>query len=176
MTRVLAERAEHFLERLRALDGTAEYNIKATHGEEAVLRLIMADHDDIRALAEANREAGGGTQEEKIRLGEMIAAAVQAREATDAQLLEQALQPRAKTVSTGPPSTGWLANVSFLVDRSSAERFLAAVDEFRQEHPHLELRVNGPLPPYSFVDTPSAQQAEGGAAEAFGAAAAQPDG
>ncbi|MEV5146858.1 GvpL/GvpF family gas vesicle protein [Streptomyces sp. NPDC052727] len=176
VNRVLAERAEHFLERLRALDGTAEYNIKATHDEEAVLRLIMADHDDIRALAEANREAGGGTQEEKIRLGEMIAAAVQAREATDAQLLQQALQPMAKAVSTGPPSTGWLANASFLVDRGSAEQFLAAVDEFRQEQPHLELRVNGPLPPYSFVDSPSPQQAEGGTAEALGAAAAQSDG
>ncbi|MBY8846920.1 GvpL/GvpF family gas vesicle protein [Streptomyces sp. SP2-10] len=175
VTRVLAERAEHFLERLRALDGTAEYNIKANHDEEAVLHLIMADHDDIRSLAETNREAGGGTQEEKIRLGEMIAAAVQAREARDAELLQQALQPMAEAVSAGPQSTGWLANVSFLVDHGSAERFLAAVDAFREEQPHLELRVNGPLPPYSFVDTPSSQ-AEGGTAEAFGAAAAQPDG
>ncbi|MET9761818.1 GvpL/GvpF family gas vesicle protein [Streptomyces sp. NPDC006372] len=176
VTEVLAERAEHFLERLRALDGTAEYNIKANHDEEAVLRLIMADHDDIRSLAEANREAGGATQEEKVRLGEMIAAAVQAREPRDAELLEQALSPMAKAVSAGPQSSGWLANLSFLVERGSAERFLAAVDEFRREHPHLELRVNGPLPPYSFVDTPSSQQAEGGTAEAFGAAAAQPDG
>ncbi len=59
---VLAERAEDFLERLRALDGRAEYNIKANHDEEAVLRLIMADHDDIRSAAEANREAGGGNR------------------------------------------------------------------------------------------------------------------
>ncbi|PZG92190.1 gas vesicle protein [Streptomyces sp. NTH33] len=176
VTWVLAERAEHFLERLRALDGTAEYNIKANHDEEAVLRLVMADHDDIRSLAEANRETGGGTQEQKIRLGEMIAAAVQAREATDAELLQQALEPMAEAVSAGPQSTGWLANLSFLVGRGSAEQFLAAVDEFRQEHPYLELRVNGPLPPYSFVDTPSLQHVEGGTAEAFGAAAAQPNG
>ncbi|MEU3862967.1 GvpL/GvpF family gas vesicle protein [Streptomyces sp. NPDC028722] len=175
VTQVLAERVEHFLERLQALDGTAEYNIKANHDEEAVLRLIMADHDDIRSLGEANREAGGGTQEQQIRLGEMIAAAVQAREATDAELLQQTLQPMAKAVSAGPQSTGWLANFSFLVDRGSAEQFLTAVDELRQEHPHLELRVNGPLPPYSFVDIPSSQQAEGGTAEAFGAAA-QPNG
>ncbi|MEV5438609.1 GvpL/GvpF family gas vesicle protein [Streptomyces sp. NPDC052682] len=174
VTAVLAERAEHFLERLRALDGTAEYNIKANHKEEAVLRLIMADHDDIRSLAQANREAGGGTQEQKIRLGEMIAAAVQARETADAELLRQALEPRAEAVSAGPQSTGWLANLSFLVDRGSAEQFLAAVEELRRQHPHLDLRVNGPLPPYSFVDTPASQQAEGGTAEAFGAAATQP--
>ncbi|MEU6324652.1 GvpL/GvpF family gas vesicle protein [Streptomyces sp. NPDC047009] len=176
VTTVLAERAEHFLERLQALDRTAEYNIKANHDEEAVLRLIMAEHEDIRSLAEVNREAGGGTQEQKILLGAMIAAAVQAREATDAELLQQALAPMAEAVSAGPQSTGWLANLSFLVGLGSAEQFLAAVDEFRQEHPHLELRVNGPLPPYSFVDTPSSQQTEGGTAEAFGAAAAQPNG
>ena len=176
VTAVLTGRAEHFLERLRALEGTAEYNIKANHDEEAVLRLMMTDHDDIRSVAEANREAGGGTQEQKIRLGEMIAAAVQAREATDAQLLQQALEPLAEAVSAGPQSTGWLANLSFLVERGSAERFLAAVDELRRQQPHLELRVNGPLPPYSFVDPPSSQQAEGGTAEAFGASAARPNG
>ncbi|MGF0174512.1 GvpL/GvpF family gas vesicle protein [Streptomyces sp. Marseille-Q5077] len=173
VTAVLAERTEHFLERLRALEGTAEYNIKATHDEEAVLRLIMSDHDDIRSQAEANREAGGGTHEQKIQLGEMIAAAVQAREATDAELLQQALEPMAEAVSSGPQSTGWLANLSFLVDRGSAERFLSTVDHLRQEHPHLELRVNGPLPPYSFVDTPASHPTEGDTAEAFGATAAQ---
>ncbi|WP_046731426.1 GvpL/GvpF family gas vesicle protein [Streptomyces humi] len=176
VTEVLAERAEHFLERLRALDGTAEYNVKANHDEEAVIRLIMTDHHDIRSLAEANREAGGGTQEDRIRLGEMIAAAVQEREAADARLLHQALEPLAEAVSAGPQSSGWLANFSFLVEGGSAERFLAAVDAFRREHLHLELRVNGPLPPYSFVDTPSSRQVDGGTAEAFGAAAAQPDG
>ncbi|MEU6771808.1 GvpL/GvpF family gas vesicle protein [Streptomyces sp. NPDC046759] len=165
---VLAERTEEFLERLQTLDGTAEYNIKANHDEEAVLRLIMAAHDDIRSLAQATREAEGGTQEEKVRLGEMIAAAVQEREATDAELLHHALAPMAEAVSAGPKSTGWLANLSFLVDRDSAEQFLSAVDAFGQEHPHLELRVNGPLPPYSFAETPSSQQAEGGTTDAFG--------
>ncbi|MFH8701350.1 GvpL/GvpF family gas vesicle protein [Streptomyces chartreusis] len=173
VTSVLAERTEHFLERLRVLEGAAEYNVKANHDEEAVLRLIMADHDDIRTLAAANREAGGGTQEQKIQLGEMVAAAVQAREATDAELLQQELEPMAEAVSAGPQSTGWLANLSFLVDRGSADRFLSAIDQLRQEHPHLELRVNGPLPPYSFVDTPSSQQTEGGTAAAFGTAATQ---
>ncbi|MFF7128011.1 MULTISPECIES: GvpL/GvpF family gas vesicle protein [unclassified Streptomyces] len=176
VTTVLAERAQDFLERLQTLDGTAEYNVKASHDEEAVLRLIVADRDDIRSLTVANREAGGGTQEQKMQLGEMIAAAVQEREATDAELLHQALAPLATQVSAGPQSTGWLANLSFLVDRRAAEQFLTAVDEFRRQHPHLELRVNGPLPPYSFVDTHTSQQAEGGTTEAFGTTAGRPNG
>ncbi|CAM5249500.1 hypothetical protein STENM327S_08637 [Streptomyces tendae] len=61
VTGVLAERAEHYAERLKALDGRVEYNIKANHVEEAVLHHVMASNPEIRALAESNRQAGGGT-------------------------------------------------------------------------------------------------------------------
>ncbi|MFI8835962.1 GvpL/GvpF family gas vesicle protein [Streptomyces afghaniensis] len=159
ITAVLAERAEHYKERLRALDGRVEYNVKANHVEEAVLHQVMAENPDIRGLAEANRQAGGGSYDDKIRLGEMVAAAVKAREAEDAAALQRVLEPAAEAVSVGPESTGWLANVSFLVDRKSADTFLAAVEEARKELPHLEVRVNGPLPPYSFVEPGPTEQA-----------------
>ncbi|NBM20141.1 GvpL/GvpF family gas vesicle protein [Streptomyces sp. GC420] len=165
---VLTEREDHYLERLSALDGRVEYNVKANHDEEAVLHVVMAENEQIRALAEANRKAGGGTYEQKLRLGEMVAAAVQAREAVDAAELQGALEPETDAVSPGPESSGWLANISFLVDRDAAEDFLAAVERLRQARPHLEIRVNGPLPPYSFVEPGPAQHAESGAAGAAG--------
>ncbi|MFI8194748.1 GvpL/GvpF family gas vesicle protein [Streptomyces sp. NPDC085946] len=152
---VLAEHAAHYLQRLQQLDGMAEYNIKASHQEEAVLRLVMAQNDDIRTLVEETRQAGGGSQEEKLELGEMVAAAIQALEDHDAARLQQELEPAAAAVSVGQQSTGWLANLSFLVERDKVDRFLAAVDKVRQEYPHLELRVHGPLPPYSFVQPPT---------------------
>ncbi|GHB16429.1 gas vesicle protein [Streptomyces viridiviolaceus] len=159
VTAVLAERAEHYRERLRALDGCVEYNVKANHVEEAVLHHVMAENPEIRALAESNRKSGGGSYESKIQLGEMVASAVKAKESEDAGALERLLEPAADAVSVGPESTGWLANVSFLVNRSSAEEFLAAVERARSELPHLEVRVNGPLPPYSFVEPGPAQPA-----------------
>ncbi|MEV5008388.1 GvpL/GvpF family gas vesicle protein, partial [Streptomyces sp. NPDC055692] len=57
------------------------------------------------------------------------------------------------------PSTGWLVNASFLVDREAAEEFVTAVEQARKDLPHLELRVNGPLPPYSFVEPGPAEPA-----------------
>ncbi|CAL9646789.1 GvpL/GvpF family gas vesicle protein [Streptomyces sp. enrichment culture] len=159
VTGVLAERAEHYAERLGALDGRVEYNIKATHVEEAVLHHVMAENPEIRALAEANRQAGGGSYESKIQLGELVAAAVKGKEAEDATVLERALEKEADAVSVGPESTGWLANVSFLVKRESAERFLAAVEQARGRLAHLDVRVNGPLPPYSFVEPGPAEPA-----------------
>ncbi|MFE1193163.1 GvpL/GvpF family gas vesicle protein [Streptomyces olivaceoviridis] len=152
VTSVLTERAEHYLERLGELDGKVEYNVKATHIEEAVLHRVMAENAEVRALAEANRRAGGGSYDDRIRLGEMVAGAVKAKEAEDAAEVQRLLQPGAAAVSVGPESTGWLLNVSFLVSRESAEDFLAAVERVRKSHAHLELRVNGPLPPYSFVE------------------------
>ena len=149
---VLAERADHFKERLKALSGKVEYNVKATHDEEAVLHRVMSENPEVRALTEANRQAGGGSYDDKLRLGEVVVAAVQHREVEDAAELQRALEPVAAAVSVGPESTGWLANLSFLVERASAEDFIAAVEEVRKGQPHLEVRLHGPLPPYSFVE------------------------
>ena len=159
VTGVLAERAEHYKERLGALDGTVEYNVKASHDEEAVLHRVMAEHSEIRNVIEANRQAGGGSYEQRLQLGEMVAAAVRNLETADALEVQRTLEPVAEAVSVGPESTGWLANVSFLVDRASAEVFIAAVEELRKSHPYLEVRLNGPLPPYSFVEPGPSQPA-----------------
>ncbi|GHA42613.1 gas vesicle protein [Streptomyces tauricus] len=157
---VLAERADHFKERLDALAGKVEYNVKATHDEEAVLHRVMSENPEVRALTEANRSAGGGNYDDKLRLGEMVVAAVKNREVEDAAEIQRALEPAAASVSVGPESTGWLANLSFLVARDSAETFIEAVEEVRKAHPHLDLRVHGPLPPYSFVEPGPSQPAE----------------
>ncbi|MCD9877154.1 GvpL/GvpF family gas vesicle protein [Streptomyces guryensis] len=159
VTGVLAERADHYKERLRALDGKVEYNVKATHQEDAVLHRVMSENAEIRAMTEANRKAGGGSYEQKLQLGEMVVAAVKDREAEDAAAVQSALEPVAAAVSAGPESTGWLVNLSFLVERALAESFLAEVEQVRKGHPHIELRVNGPLPPYSFVEPGPAEHA-----------------
>ncbi|MEW2295427.1 GvpL/GvpF family gas vesicle protein [Streptomyces sp. NPDC006743] len=169
VTSVLTERAEHYKERLRALDGKVEYNVKGSHVEEAVLHRVMSESPEIRAQAEANRQAGGGTYEDKIRLGELVAAAVKAREAEDGDLVVRAIEPHAAAVSAGPESTGWLVNASFLVDRDEAAGFLEAVEQARKDMPHLELRVNGPLPPYSFVEPGPAEPAGSAAGADAGA-------
>ncbi|MFF1695679.1 GvpL/GvpF family gas vesicle protein [Streptomyces sp. NPDC058257] len=164
---VLAERAEHYRERITTLAGKVEYNVKASHDEQAALHRVMADNPEVQDLAEANRQSGGGSYDQKLQLGEMVVAALQSREAQDAVELHRILEPTAHAVSVGPESTGWLANLSLLVERESAEVFLAAVEEARKSHPHVELRVNGPLPPYSFVE-PGPSEPAGATPEAMG--------
>ncbi|MGH4029015.1 GvpL/GvpF family gas vesicle protein [Actinomycetota bacterium Odt1-20B] len=149
---VLDERADHYEERLHALAGRVEYNVKASHDEQAVLHQVLAENPELRDMVVANQRAGGGSYQEKVELGEQVTNAVRAREESDGVEVRLALERAADAVSAGPESTGWLANLSFLVRRDTAEGFLAAVEELRTNQPHLDLRVHGPLPPYSFVD------------------------
>ncbi|MFI5659912.1 GvpL/GvpF family gas vesicle protein [Streptomyces sp. NPDC051684] len=157
----LEEHADHYQERLAALRDRVEYNVKVQHDEEAVLRTVVADQPELRAQVEHNRATGGGTHEDKMRLGETVAKAVQQREAEDGELVLAQLEPHADAISPAPDTTGWITNLSFLVDRSSSEHLLGAIEQLRKAHPHLVFRVNGPLPPYSFVDqAPAATTAE----------------
>ncbi|WP_338701106.1 GvpL/GvpF family gas vesicle protein [Streptomyces sp. Q6] len=155
----LEERSEHYKERLTALRDRVEYNIKAQHDDEAVLHTVMAENAELRAMVTRNQQAGGGSHEDKLRLGEAVAGAVQQREARDAAAVREALEPHAEALSAAPESTGWVTNLSFLTGRSSSAQLLEAVEAFRQANPHVVLRVNGPLPPYSFVEeTPAAAE------------------
>ncbi|MET9319459.1 GvpL/GvpF family gas vesicle protein [Streptomyces sp. NPDC003038] len=149
---VLREHEEHYLERLDALQGKDEYNVKASHDEEAVLYRVLGDDAELRALSEANRAAGGGSHQQKLQLGERVARAVQERERRDAELVESVLRPLAAAVNHGPESGSWLANISFLVEREHDRRFLDAVRQLHVDHPHLAVQVSGPLPAYSFAD------------------------
>lgn len=164
---VLRDRAAHWTERLSAVEGRAEYNVKAVHDTDAVVRQVLAEEPEIRALHEAGRAAGADSHEARLRLGEAVAHAVQEREVRDAALVRQTLERAAEAVRPGPESGGWLANVSFLVAADAADRFLAAADELARDHPWLRMTVNGPLAPYSFVE-PGAEQDRAPAAAAAG--------
>lgn len=148
----LREREAHYLERLKSLDGKVEYNVKAAHDEEAVLHQVLVDNPELRALSQDHRAVGGGTYEQKLALGERVAVAVKHREARDAVLVQESLEGAAVECRPGPEGTGRLVNLSFLVERDRAEDFTAAVEALGREHGHLVLQVNGPLPPYSFVE------------------------
>ncbi|MGK5631014.1 GvpL/GvpF family gas vesicle protein [Streptomyces sp. URMC 123] len=157
---VLEDHGEHYRRQLDQLDGRVEYNVKAVHREQDVVRLVVTEDPEARALTEANRAAGGGSYENRLRLGERIANGVRAREVHDAKVIEGALAPHAELHQPGPEGSGWLVNLSFLLERQAAAGFLNAVEKLRETNPHLDLQVNGPLPPYSFVQpAPAAQGA-----------------
>ncbi|GAA3076938.1 hypothetical protein GCM10020000_73090 [Streptomyces olivoverticillatus] len=156
---VLAERAGHYRERLAALDGRAEYNVKGAHREEEVLRRILAEEPEIRALNDARRAAGGGSYQDRLQFGERVARAVREREVRDARGVRERLGPLAEAQHDGPlgrPEPN-LLNAAYLVPRSDGASFAALVGALAAAELEVTTELTGPWAPYSFVAEPDGE-------------------
>jgi Gas vesicle synthesis protein GvpL/GvpF len=141
----LATSAVRYTKLLSRLEGKVEVNVKAVHREEAVLRELLN-------RSEALRASGGGSHQDKVALGEQLSAALEDRRSQDAEQVVAQLRPHASAVRLGPPVDGCFVNVSFLVGATERDDFEGALSRLRRERLELmELRLYGPLPPYSFL-------------------------
>ncbi|MDF6017133.1 GvpL/GvpF family gas vesicle protein [Streptomyces sp. JH34] len=152
--------AEH-LATLSHLDGGVEINLKALPAQDA-LAAVVAQENNVRRLREAVRRRPG--YEANVRLGEAISTALSRRAAEAGKKVLHKLTPLARETAAGPEVHGCALNVSFLVDRSESDTFRDTVQRFADTHrDHVELRLAGPLPCYSFVSSrPLRAQAAGG--------------
>ncbi|MEU6018884.1 GvpL/GvpF family gas vesicle protein [Streptomyces sp. NPDC047515] len=148
---VLEQRAEQFLERLRTLEGCAEYNLKAAQDENALLRRILQESGEARRLNDEIR-SGRSSPELPLALGELVAQEVQEREGGAAAGIVESLRGFAREERAAQPRGDDFLNVSFLVDREEEKAFLAAERGLAEElGSEYDLRLRGPLPAYSFV-------------------------
>ncbi|MFE6710896.1 GvpL/GvpF family gas vesicle protein [Streptomyces sp. NPDC057695] len=149
---VLQKDAEGFLANLERLGGCAEYHVRASQDEEVLLRRILAEDADARAL-DARLRDGDTDPRLPLALGEMIATQVQAREEALASGLIEALVPFAREHAVRQASEPDFLNFSLLVPDDRREEFLTAEAQLAREIGEgVEFRLNGPLPPYSFVE------------------------
>lgn len=147
--KLLGRHRDELLAQLERLAGRVELSLRATYEEAPLLREIMASEPQIRALHTSNR----GSYLEQVQLGEMIAAAVEARRRRDADEILSVLTPLAEDYQLAEPRHERMAlSASFLIPREGIANFDAAVDDVgrRQQH-RMRLRYTGPLPPHSFV-------------------------
>jgi hypothetical protein len=150
----LAPREDDLVAQLAALEGKVQMTVKGSYDETALMRSVVASSPAIAKLRERVRslpEAAGHF--ERIRLGELVAAAVEdARERDAAWLLEE-LGPIAVATSREAASGLDAAfNAAFLVERDHVAEFGRAVDAAAGDlSGRIELRLLGPLPPYSFA-------------------------
>ncbi|WP_215545246.1 GvpL/GvpF family gas vesicle protein [Amycolatopsis sp. CA-230715] len=149
--REVTARQGEYLASLSDVDGKVEMNLKVAHHEDAVLREILVEDGGLRRLNEDLRERGG-TPDDRVRFGETVAAALAEREARDAAAIVAAVEAHARGQSDGPAVSGCFLNRSFLVDRAEVENFEAAVNAVSRSMGEVaDIRIRGPLPPYSFT-------------------------
>jgi hypothetical protein len=148
---LLEQRADDLVQRLDELTGRAEFNVKGLEDEDAALRAVLEENAQARQLNERTRD-GGGTYEDRLALGELVAQALQSREEALAEDVLAALRPLARAEKVSPASKQYFVSASFLVDDEQAEEFTQACQDLAERYGEgVEVRLRGPLPPYSFV-------------------------
>ena len=153
-TEFLAPRAPQLQAQLTALAGKVQLSVKGSYDEAALLRSVVERSPAVAQMRERVRglsEAAGHF--ERIKLGELVAAEVDQIRDADAARLHERLDGLALATSR-EPATGMqtAVNSAFLVERGRAEEFARAVDGAAEAlEGRVELRLLGPLPPYSFV-------------------------
>lgn len=151
---MLAQGRDAFAAALDRLRGRAQFTVRAAYDEDAVLREVLTERSDIAELRESvaalPEDAG---YYERVRLGELVANAVDAKRGEDAAEIDRLLTPLADgTVMSQPAAEDGVADASFLVsDARRAEFEQAAEDLARRWHGRVRLRLLGPLAPYDFV-------------------------
>jgi gas vesicle protein GvpL/GvpF len=159
--RELASGRVRYQRLLARVEGKVELNVKAVHDEDAVVRDVLFADAQLRRRNEVLRARGGGSYEQRLEFGESVAAAVEDRRRQDAAHVVGALRPHAAATTIGPPVDGCFVNASFLIAVGDRQRFADAVARLRRALPTVaELRLHGPLPPYSFVTADADHDAE----------------
>ncbi|MFF8387009.1 GvpL/GvpF family gas vesicle protein [Streptomyces kanasensis] len=147
----LEDAADDYLAALGRLTGCAEYHLRASQEEEPLLRRILKESEEARGLNDRIR-SGVADPRLPVALGELVAREVEQRQDALAASLVEALLPFAREHAVHPHSAPDFLNLSLLVSDGSKDDFLTAqADLADRTDDGVELRLTGPLPPYSFV-------------------------
>jgi Gas vesicle synthesis protein GvpL/GvpF len=150
-TDFLEPQQEHLRALLRRLDGFAQMNVRVEYDEDVVLREIVESDREIAQLREQTRALGDAGYAQRIRLGELVAAAFEARRERDGAELLERFARRADEVAPEPPEEAVL-KASFLVARKHLDAFDAELDAAaREQAPRVQIESIGPMPPSAFV-------------------------
>jgi Gas vesicle synthesis protein GvpL/GvpF len=151
---VLGPYRDRFHELLERLGQHVELKVKVAYDEDAIVRQLVAAEPAIAARHE--RIAGvddDAAYYARIELGEEVAASLEARRDRDAAAVYDALCDVADDVRTSELlNPHMVVNGTFLVRRDGLDAFQAAILAATRDHPEMQVRLIGPLPPYSFSD------------------------
>ncbi len=139
---------------LAELDGRVELVVKAFYREEAILPEIVRDEPRIARLRAVTRDRpAAATHAERIELGSLVAAALEARARADAAAILEVLRPFAlDTRVDETPIENQVLRASVLVERHDVPATDAALAAFAERNAgRIHFKYVGPLAPHSFV-------------------------
>jgi hypothetical protein len=150
---LLVERRDELNALIERLEGRVQMNVKIAYDEDRVLAEIVDAEPEIARLREATRRRGDAAYYDNIRLGELIAAALAARRAHDADRFVHRLADHAEEAVVDDSTDETLVlKASFLLSAKRLNDFNAELDALAaSEAPRIRLEAIGPLPPTAFA-------------------------
>lgn len=149
--RVLATHGQRLHIAITCLEGLIELDIQATWPYlPAVLKRIAAADPDIRAVL--NNESRPVSPEVQIRVGALLARAIEQQRAAITKQWVRALSPAVTALRTDlPAASDMVVNLAVLLRGDQEENILSIVMELsRAADDGLHIRTIGPLVPVSF--------------------------
>lgn len=139
---------------LADLRDRAEFSVSGAYVQDTVLREVLAEEPEVIRLRESLRglsEDSGYC--ERVRLGELIVHAMDAKREADTEELVRMLSRHAVAVAQRTPvDQDTAADAAFLVADEERDGFRRAMEELSCRWAgRIRLRMLGPLAPYDFV-------------------------
>ena len=138
---------------LHSFNGFVQLTVKAHHDQDQALKHLLRERSDLRVLRDQTGK-GPAFYPAQLRLGEAVAAGLEALVSSDAAMLQDQLTDLAERMVLGDISgQNQVLNAALLVQRAARSRTDEAIARLSRTLPdRLRLRYIGPQPPYSFVD------------------------
>lgn len=152
---LLRPNRERWSQLLEDFDGLAQFTLRGTYVQGRVLSEVVGERPDVAELR--GRTAERDEQEsyaERVRLGELVAHAVEDKRTVDIERVSAALEPYCTAIRTAP-GTGvdGLVDVAALVPDEGRQAFEEAAERLAEAmHERASFKLLGPLAPFDFVD------------------------
>ncbi|GIG92824.1 GvpL/GvpF family gas vesicle protein [Plantactinospora endophytica] len=154
VSELLAVRHDEYKAALAELEGRVEYVVRARYVERALLAGVLAEEPEAADLRDQLRGLPEDAAVElRIRLGEIVAQAVEAHRAADTERLVEALGPYCLADAPLPAHHEQdAARVAFLVERGRRTAFTDAVRDLAETwRDWATMRTIGPTAAWDFV-------------------------
>jgi hypothetical protein len=155
---LLATHHDDFADALARLEGHVQYVVRGQYIEPVLLAEILAENPEAASLRERMRELPTGlTHDVRIRLGEIVSQAIEAKRGADTATVVDTLAALHVATAVRPPShENDAVHVAVLVDKDRQEPLAKAVGQLAHDWDgRATVQLFGPLAPYDFVTTPS---------------------
>lgn len=151
---VLASDHDRFTAILRRLEGHRQLNLRASYVEEELLVDVVRERPDIAELRRRTRDLPPGTMHPGlVRLGELVAHAVEQRRSADAEDVLEVVRPIVEAVAERSPGAMEVVDVALLVSEDRLGDLEGALETYAEAvHEQIRLRLVGPVAPYDFVE------------------------